>query len=102
MRRGHSGRVDSNHKDVVEAFRAAGCSVLSLASIGSGAPDLVVGTDGFNVLVEVKAQKGQRNEAQRKFDHDWNGWIEVIRSTEEAVALVQRLRGAPRQQAQQG
>lgn len=92
MRRGHSGRVDANHKEVVQAFRAAGCSVVSLASIGSGVPDLLVGTDGYNVLVEVKGLKGERNIAQRQFDHDWRGWVEVIRSTEEALALVSRLR----------
>lgn len=85
-------KVDGNHAEIVDAFRKAGCSVVSLAPIGGGVPDLIVGSDGYNVMVEVKQPKGQRNLLQRQFDHEWNGWIEVIRSTDEAMALVARLR----------
>ena len=44
MRR--AARVDSNHIEIVKAFRKLGCSVLSLASLGKGVPDLLVAVHG--------------------------------------------------------
>ena len=85
-------RVDANHAEIVSVFRATGCSVQSLATLGHGVPDLIVGSDGYNVLVEVKAPSGQRNLLQRQFDHEWRGWIEVVRTPDDALALVKRLR----------
>ena len=44
-------RVDANQAEIVAALRAAHCSVQSLASLGDGAPDLLVGHAGANVLL---------------------------------------------------
>lgn len=85
-------KVDLNHGEIVEAFRKMGCSVESLAQLGGGVPDLLVGTDGYNILVEVKRPKKDRNVLQREWDHAWNGWTEVIRTVDDAVALVRRIR----------
>ena len=52
MRR--AAKVDANHSTIVKALRDVGATVLSLASMGHGCPDLVIGKDGKNWLVEVK------------------------------------------------
>ena len=52
MRR--AAKIDANHGDIVEALRGIGCSVLSLAPLGKGAPDLLVGYWGRNTILEVK------------------------------------------------
>ena len=56
MRR--AARTDSNHLELVKAFRTLGCSVLSLAAVGKGVPDLLVSIKGITWLVEVKMPKG--------------------------------------------
>ena len=40
MRR--AARIDDNQIAIVKALRKAGCSVLSLAAVGNGCPDLLV------------------------------------------------------------
>ena len=52
-------RVDANQAEIVAAFRAAGATVLHLHSIGHGCPDLLVGYQGRNLLVEVKTADGK-------------------------------------------
>jgi len=52
MRR--AARVDANHAQVVSALRAAGASVQSLAAVGMGVPDLLVGIRMQTLLMEVK------------------------------------------------
>ena len=54
MRRGHQGRTDGNQQAVIDALRDEGASVQSLASVGDGCPDLVVGARGVTYLAEVK------------------------------------------------
>lgn len=91
MRR--AARVDANHKDVVEAFRKLGCSVLSLAAIGKGAPDLAVGWAGLTCMVEVKAgpKKGLTPD-QVEFWNTWKGGVRLVRDmagVEETVRTLQ-------------
>src|SRR3972149_1571025 len=48
------GRTDANHTEIVNALQAIGASVTSLADVGGGCPDLLVGYRGQNMLLEVK------------------------------------------------
>lgn len=48
------GRIDGNQAQIVRALRQVGATVLSLADMGDGCPDLLVGFRGFNILLEVK------------------------------------------------
>lgn len=86
MRR--ASRIDENHAAIVRALREVGCSVLSLAALGHGAPDLLVGFRGRNVLVEVKRPKGKLNDQQEAFRWLWRGDLCVVRSIEEALLVV--------------
>jgi hypothetical protein len=75
----------------VEAFRAAGWLVLSLAQVGDGVPDLLVSRRGHMRLVEVKAKRGKLTTYQEQFRRQ--GWhFDVVRSVEDVMALTRTLR----------
>jgi hypothetical protein len=75
----------------VEAFRAAGWLVLSLAQVGDGVPDLLVSLRGHMRLVEVKAKRGKLTTYQEQFRRQ--GWhFDVVRSVEDVMALTRTLR----------
>ena len=46
-------RVDDNQREIVSTFRKHGATVISLAALGKGVPDLCVGYRERNYLVEV-------------------------------------------------
>ena len=48
------GRIDKTQAEIVSALRAVGASVQSLADIGKGVPDLLVGYRNATLLLEVK------------------------------------------------
>ena len=80
MRR--AAKVDGNHHEIVDEFRRLGCSVVSLAAVGGGVPDLLVGYGGRNFLVEVKLPKGKVSELQKEWYYNWKGYATVVRSVE--------------------
>jgi hypothetical protein len=91
MRR--AARVDDNHAEIVEALRRAGASVQSLAPVGKGCPDLLVGHRGKNTLLEVK--DGSKPPSKRKLTPDehiwhahWNGQVVTVESVEQALKAV--------------
>ena len=86
-------RVDGNHAELVEALRQAGCTVQSLAALGDGVPDLLVGCGGRNLLVEVK--NGARSPSRRRLTGDeqtwhaaWAGQVVVVATVDEALAVI--------------
>ena len=70
MRR--AARTDSNQEEIVKALRAVGASVESLAAVGHGVPDLLVGYQGKTILMEVK--DGEKPPSQRKLTPDQGKW----------------------------
>lgn len=86
MRR--AAKIDQNQTEIVKALRKVGCSVLSLAPIGKGAPDLLAGYRGKNVLIEVKRPKGKLNDQQQEFKAAWRGDLCVVRSVDEALLVL--------------
>lgn len=90
-------KVDANQQVVVEAFRKLGCSVISLAPIGRGCPDLAVGVAGKNLLVEVK--DGAKSPSRRKLTEDqetfkqaWRGAILYVENADDVIAIVNAMR----------
>ena len=92
MRR--AARVDKNHEDIVQALRAAGATVQSLATVGSGVPDLLVGFRKQTFLVEIKngeasPSEKKLNPAQIIWHYNWNGGpLAVVESVDEALKLI--------------
>lgn len=87
-----AAKVDGNHSAIVDMYRDGGCSVTSLAGLGRGVPDLLVGFRGQLALVEVKTPKGKLRPLQEEFGKVWP--VRVVRSPAEAFAHVLELRGA--------
>lgn len=84
-------KIDANQKAIVAALRDAGASVVSLAGIGRGCPDLLVGFRGQNYLLEVKNLDGKGDwltDAEQEFFDGWRGQAIVARSIDDALALL--------------
>lgn len=88
-------RLDATQREVVEALRAAGCSVYSLAALGGGVPDLLVGAGGSTWLIEVKSAKAVRRKpreatpAQELWAARWRGAAAVtVHSASEALVAL--------------
>jgi len=90
MRR--AAKVDSNHPEILAAFRQLGCSVLPLHQLGGGVPDALIGLGGRSILVEIKAGKGQLNEGQAIWHADWKGAIATVRDMGGVITTVKLLR----------
>ena len=92
MRR--AAKIDANHRDIVTVLRAYGASVQTLAAVGQGVPDLLVGYQGRNYLVEVK--DGNKSPSRRRLTDDQEAWREtwrgelpyVVRDREDAMAML--------------
>lgn len=87
------GKTDANQAEIVRALRKLGASVQSLASVGEGCPDLLVGYRGVNFVLEIK--DGNLPPSKRKLTADesiwhgnWRGEVRLVESVTEAIDLV--------------
>jgi Holliday junction resolvase len=89
-----AARIDANHEQVVSALRAAGASVQSLAGVGKGVPDLLVGFQGKTLLMEVK--DGRKTPSERRLTEDqvrwhgaWNGGpLAIVDGVDAALRML--------------
>ncbi len=86
MRR--AAKVDSNQGEIVEALRAAGVSVQSLATIGNGCPDILASREPDMWLIEIKGAKGKLTPDQVAWIHGWRGVVHIVRGVDDALELV--------------
>ena len=84
----YAARTDSNHAEIRQCFRDFGATVADTFTLGRGFPDMVVGHDGQNYLIEVKAGKGQLTKAERVFCKEWRGNYHIVRTFEDVVAVL--------------
>lgn len=87
-------RVDGNHSTLVKTFEQLGCSVLDLSRVGGGAPDLLIGIAGVNVLVEVKLPGLKLRKNQTDWVDAWRGPVETARTQQDVIDIVNRYRKA--------
>jgi Holliday junction resolvase len=80
-----SNQRDANEGEIVRVLLGAGCSVQRLHGCGKGVPDLLVGRDGFNLLLEVKVPGGKLNGAQVDWHREWAGQVTTVFSAEDAL-----------------
>jgi Holliday junction resolvase len=89
-----AAKIDKNQTEVVAALRKIGASVQSLASIGKGCPDLLVGFQGKLYLIEVKdgtnaPSKQLLTDDQKKWHENWTGSpVHVVRSIDGALKIL--------------
>ena len=90
------GRRDINEPEIIAALKAVGATVECIPT-GQGVPDLLVGYQGVNYLMEVKPEpvKGkvfashvQLNKQQVKWHKEWRGQKAVVRTPEEALTVL--------------
>ena len=86
-------KVDLNQMEIVATLRKVGATVQSLATVGNGCPDLLIGFQGINYLMEIKdgdkvpsAQKLTPD--QVKWHIEWCGEVHIVRSVEDALKVL--------------
>ena len=85
--------MDENQTEIVQAFRDLGASVLHLHTVGMGAPDLCIGWQGRNLLVEVKdgekiPSKRKLTEMERRWHDAWKGQVAIVETVDDAMNLL--------------
>jgi hypothetical protein len=86
-------RTDSNQAAIVKALRKAGYSVLSLAPMGKGCPDLLVNAGGDRLrLLEIK--DGSKPPSQQRLTPDQikfhQAWpVVVVTAPEQAIRAME-------------
>lgn len=81
-------KADHNQREIVEALRKAGATVLHLHTVGRGCPDILAGYDGEDYLIEIKMPGGVLTPDQAEFFRTWQGHAYVVRSADEALRLI--------------
>lgn len=90
MRR--AARTDSNQQAIVAALRQHGCSVQHLHQLGQGVPDLLVGCEGINYLLEIKdsakpPSKQRLTPDEVEWHQSWQGKVWVVSSVQQALNI---------------
>jgi len=89
MRR--AAKIDRNQAAIVRALRSIpGVTVRSLAAVGQGMPDLLVGWRGKNYLFEVKVPGASPSgraltPAEKRFHRTWTGHVFIIYTAKDAM-----------------
>jgi len=83
-------RIDTNHKEIVKALRDVGATVVSLASMKHGCPDLLVGFNNETLLMEIKKDSKSRfTPDQLDFIAKWKGGaISRVDSVDAAIRAL--------------
>lgn len=89
-------KVDTNHKQIVEALRKVGATVVSLANMRHGCPDLLVGYGNVTLLMEVKKdEKAKFTPDQLDFIAKWKGGpvcrVDSVESALRALGVIQKI-----------
>jgi Holliday junction resolvase len=89
-------RIDTNHKEIVAALRKAGASVVSLAAMKHGCPDLLVGYGNETMLMEIKKDaKAKFTPDQLQFMANWRGGsisrVDSVDAAIRALGIIQRV-----------
>lgn len=92
IERMRANRTDANQREIVRALRACGASVQPLNAVKAGCPDLLVGWQGCNYLLEVKDGDKARSARQLTPDEDawhrrWKGTVATVLNADEALRV---------------
>lgn len=91
-------KVDSNQSTIVAQLRRIpGISVAHTHILGDGFPDIVVGYDGLNYLVEIKdgkkcKSKKKLTDDELKFHNKWKGSIITAESVDDILRAVLKMK----------
>ena len=94
-----AAKIDANQHRIVSALADVGASVQTLAAVGKGCPDLLVGYRNRNYLLEIKdpARDGKAykertlkalTKDQHKWQFFWQGQVDVVWDEAEALRTI--------------
>ena len=88
-----AARIDSNQPDIVKSFRKLGCSVQHTHMVGDGCPDIVVGFQGKNYMIEIKdgdksPSKRRLTDDEQKWHDEWKGSVHIIESISDVHSFL--------------
>ena len=89
----YANRIDANQNAIVDTLRGCGATV-RIVSQGDGIPDLLVGYQGYTILMEVKdgskpPSARTLTPAEQKFFDEWRGgMVVIVNSVEEAIDVL--------------
>lgn len=87
----YDARRDANEEGIVRDLKRCGCTVQRLS--GKDMPDLLVGYQGENHLLEVKTENGRVKKGQLGWACEWRGRKpRLVRSSEEALRAIGALK----------
>jgi Holliday junction resolvase len=84
----YAAKRDNMEAEITSALLASGCTVQQISI--KGVPDLLVGFNGMNFLLEVKSAKGTLTPDQVEFFEMWEGQVTLVRTIEEALEVIGR------------
>lgn len=80
---------DANHLEIVKDLRKVAYSVIDLAAVGNGVPDIVVANqNGNTALVEIKLPTGRFYLSQLRFLANWAGYCGFAETTQDVKNIV--------------
>ena len=87
------GRLDNNQTEIVRRLRQCAVSVQSLASVGKGCPDILVGFRGYNWLFEIKNPKQVPSKRKLTKDEDswhlnWRGRVYTVMTFDQIAEII--------------
>jgi hypothetical protein len=91
MRR--AAKADRNQPEIVNMLRLVGCTVQHLHTIGKGCPDILVGYQGKNYVLELKdgtlPPSGRKlTDDEKKWHEDWRGEVHIVSNVREALDAI--------------
>ncbi len=88
------GKRDRHHREIMAALRQIGCSVISLADLGQGCPDILVGHAGRTYgPYEIKSPGGKLTSSELDFWQTWRGGGKIIYTAEDVLEDMEMLAG---------
>lgn len=90
------GRIDKTQAEIVSALRSVGATVQSLADVGKGVPDLLVGFRNQTLLFEVKGIASIKRHPpqglgpdQKRWHATWSGSpVHIVTDTTDALEAL--------------
>lgn len=86
-------KVDDNQAHIVELLERWGCTVQSIATVGDGCPDLLIGFQGVTMIAEVKdgtkpKSKQQLTPDEKDWKRAWKGQYAILRNAGDVDDLI--------------
>ena len=81
-------RADTVQAAIVAALRGTGHSVQILSQVGDGTPDLLVGRNRLNILLETKTGAGKLSARQAIWHKEWKGQVATVWDVPDALEAV--------------